>query len=378
MKKIVLFTMCNETGPANYGQVLQCYALYKVCLDAGFEVRVLRHRTLELFESVDSFPPKGERRNNFEDFYRRIHMNEYSKRINTLFEGFIHNNIERTNMCYSVDEVKEECSSADIILIGSDQLWYPEGLEEVYCPDFFDSDTKIVTYATSGIVNDEGYNKRVIRRIAKSIEKYYAVSVRERVMADVLEKYTNKKIDVVIDPTFLLRKEDWDIICGRRKIKERYVLCFCYGGVQPHMHCIKKLIKEKTTCKKIVVIKVDRYEDEMFHTPDVVLYEDVGPIEWISLIKYADVVLTDSFHGFAFSLIYQKEVYLLYRAYGTEGDSNVYRMRQICDAFCVGNRWLRNKKDFNKIDDLDYGTISMKRLEALEHCKSLLIDSYLV
>jgi len=355
-KKVVILTWCFDFGWANYGQVLQCYALYKACKEYSVNVEVLKYRPLEKNESSDLLQMDDLARESYESKRKESMRLIENAKIYSLFDQFIRENIKRTRQCYTYEEVKGVCSDADIILIGSDQLWNPKSFNDVYCPDFVKENQRIVSYGTGGISDTSGKDEEVLKKIAKRLEAFDAVSVRERISAEILKKYSKKKVDVVLDPTFLIPIEEWDRIAAPRLIKERYMLCFCYGEFQPQKHIVKQLIKENPDIEKIVVTKVDHFFESFNLLDKMQVFEGAGISEIISLVKHASIVCTDSFHGFVFSIIYRKQFYLLYRAYIAKEFASPERINDVCHYFGLGNRWIRNINDLKKVDGLEYSS----------------------
>ncbi len=373
-KRIIIFTWCH-LGHANYGQVLQSYALSKACEHLGFDVEVLRYRKPYEKERIDLIPDEEKEYDEYEKELFLSSFKDASVILYDIFEEFVKQNIKRTKHCHNQQQVIEACKKADIIVVGSDQLWNPALFDEIYTPDYFDDNKRIITYATSGISCDKGIYKRIIEKIAYRTRDFEAVSVREKIGQEILAKYSHKKIDVVVDPTLLLSRKDWDNIASKRLIKEEYILCFCYSGFQPHKHLIKELRKNYTEIDKICLVSVDGAFDNPNLLDGMFIYSYAGIEDFLSLIKYASIVCTDSFHGFVFSLIYQKQVYLLSLSYTAEDFISSERIKCLSTILGVGSRWLRNKKDLRMIKPMDYDMINKKMKKGIQDSKDYLIDA---
>ena len=118
--------------------------------------------------------------------------------------------------------------------------------------------------------------------------------MREKSGVDILQKYTEKNITDVLDPTFLLDAKEWDKVADKRLIKEPYIFCYALRGIRPYKMILKK-ISEYQGNKKIVFIEPSLSPNKCSDKFEKI--SDAGPSKFLSLIKYADMVCTDSFHG---------------------------------------------------------------------------------
>ena len=373
-KKIIIFTWCHY-GHANFGQILQCYALEHVCEDLGFDVQVLRYRKLYENESIDNIPDD---KTEYDKYEKNLFLSQFvdaSEEYYDIFEDFIEKNIRRTRHCHNQQQILGICNNMDIIIVGSDQLWNPALFDEVYLPDYLGKDKRLISYATSGISSEKGKYKTIIKKIADSLRAFKYVSVREQISREILSKYIDRKISVVVDPTLLLTNREWDCIASPRLIDEEYFLCFCYGGFQPHKHLIKELKKKYMNIEKICLVQIDGVCDNPNLMDNMIVYKNASPCDFLSLIKYSSVVCTDSFHAYAFSLIYQKDVYLLSLAYTPEDFISSERINNISNILGIESRWLRSKKDLKKIKQINYEDINIKLQKEIEYSKTYLVNA---
>lgn len=119
-----------------------------------------------------------------------------------------------------------------------------------------------------------------------------------------------KKNKVVCDPTILLTKEEWEQEAVPEKIiPDKYILCYFLGSNIEHRKFAERL-KEKTGYKIVSLNYADEYVKYSDTFADITPY-DIGPREWINLIKNAEYVCTDSFHGTVFSLLFNKNFLIL-------------------------------------------------------------------
>jgi hypothetical protein len=132
--------------------------------------------------------------------------------------------------------------------------------------------------------------------MAPLLNRLELISTREQTGAEIVATISEKTAKVVLDPTLLLNGEDWSKVAAPRLIEEPYVFCYLFGE-REYIAEMKKQVKEMTGMKLVCIPYVARELD----SDDEKIF-DAGPAEFISLIKHASLVLTDSFHATAFSI----------------------------------------------------------------------------
>ena len=372
-KETIVLTWCYDFGCVNWGQVMQCYALYKYCKTYGQTVKVIRYRKLDEDECYEKIADREALRDAYE-LKRKKLTGIYSKQEQA-FKDFIDSNINRTTLCYTEEEVNKVCETADNIVVGSDQLWNPAWFDSVFCPKGKKEGQKLISYATSGLSHVDSSNQQIIKRIAERLSAFDYVSVREEVSADILTAYTDRAVEVVLDPTFLLSRKEWETMVIEEVKDKEYVLCFCYGEIQRYKH-ILKAISCTHDIDKIVIIKMNGHFYETFLEDNMELYEDGGPQEILALIRDASVVCTDSFHGFVFSVIFEKIFYLLERTNVATEDASPERINEVCRKIGIGNRWVYAKKDICSVDDIDYWKVNNYLRAEIEKGKDYLLRAF--
>lgn len=189
------------------------------------------------------------------------------------------------------------------IIVGSDQLWLPVNVvADYYTLNWVPDHINKISYATSfGVSN---IPKKYDNIYIKFLKRINHLSVREESGKEILDKYKiNSK--VVCDPTILLTKEEWEKECTPNKfINKKYILCYFLGNNIEHRKFVERL-KDKTGYKIVSLNHADEYVKYSDEFADITPY-DVGPREWLNLVKNAEYVCTDSFHGTVFSIIFNK------------------------------------------------------------------------
>jgi len=314
----------------NYGGMLQAYALCKtltmlgiqseqICYAPYISVRGWLQRVKrfcyylmhpdELLERIKIFNKNRDKQKQqkllagkYEYILPKIQIRE------SIFDKFADECVPHSQQVYSGNIV--DCiDKYNAFVVGSDQVWtwiYP-----AYVLDFVPDDKIKISYAASCAKTElNEYEKNLFRR---HLPRFNAISVREENTVRLLQQYAGgKRIEWVLDPTLLLDKEDWDEICHDRLVKDKYVFCYFLGS-DKRMRDIAIEYSNKHNMKLVTLPHLHGcIEANDIDFGDEQLYE-VGPREFVTLIKHADTVFTDSFHGTVFSLIYQKQFYTFSR-----------------------------------------------------------------
>ena len=207
------------------------------------------------------------------------------------------------------DITKSSCKY-DSVIVGSDQLWLPSNvMADYYTLNWVPEEINKVCYATSfGIgripVKYESTYKKFLSRINH-------LSAREISGQEIIKHLCGKNVPLVCDPALLLDCDGWDEVASERQINEPYIFCYFMGDNPEQRDFVKRLAK-RTSCKIVALLHLDQYiatdEDYVDYAP-----YDVTPADFVSLVKYADYVCTDSFHGTVFSINYSRTFFTFMR-----------------------------------------------------------------
>lgn len=285
-KKVAIITWHQYN---NYGGVLQAYALREVIKQLG----------INKVDTINYIPKSPRKRMKIKDINRKIcvrlrNIKNYVEQRESKFNKFRECNFTFTKKCDNATELFLLNDEYDKFICGSDQIWAPTVFNENYFLGFVSNDSKKISYAPSmGLPEiDNKYIKENIRNLVSKIEN---ISIREEQGKKIIKEFTNKDIKVVLDPTFLLNKNEWN---GRfnleEKNKEEYIVFYCLGGNKEHYKIAKKIAKAINKKLKIIPGDIFDYKKEGL--------ENVSPEEFLKLIYNASMVITDSFHGTIFSI----------------------------------------------------------------------------
>ena len=290
------------------------------------------------------------------------------------FDCFISRYIKLTKLCFSPEEVKNILDEEKIthLICGSDQIWNPYGMDAVYFLEYGIKNDNIrkIAYAASICSKEvmEQFKSKhdIMKHLINNIE---AVSIREKSGVEIVKELTGRNAELVLDPTLLLNRNYWIKLAIKPKFKERYIICFLYGKVQPFSRKVNDIAKKCRT-KKVIFI---RTSEEQWCDKSWTDKKNVGPREFIGLLAYADAVCTDSFHGTAFSINLNRNVFCFSRSEGkTSGNqkvSNNSRLSGLLELLHIDGRWIESNTDIGLIKPLNYQSIN-RRLDT-ERRKSI-------
>ena len=290
----------------NYGANLQAFALQKFVekIIPNCEYSIINLRTdvqKRLYKTV--FQKKGIKN----QIKKVIMMSEKKKLIEKekKFEDFISDYLNITKEFSNTEDVRKNLEEYDYYISGSDQIW------NIRLPDFsyayyleFTNNPKKISYAASFGAKNFECNTEEKQRIYSDLKEYNYLSVRENKSLIKAREIlgSDKNIEINIDPTMLLTKEEWEKIIPKEKlIKEKYIFYYDVKDTKENAVIAKKI--EKKLKKKIVV---SRYQGLYTYMQKFKRKFDTGPIEFLNLIKYADTIVTSSFHGVVFAILLEK------------------------------------------------------------------------
>ncbi len=343
-KKVALVSF--HTG-YNYGTYLQALAMNQLIRECGFNPEMIWHDD-SLIKGRDITLAKL-----FTLFFRTIcHPFSYKKTIGgyianysnnmpmktkQLFDKFSETNFRIKKMSYY--KMKRYAHSEDVVAVvcGSDQIWKADLLYiSPYYFLLFAPSNKKVAYAPSfgtNIVPD--YNKKLI---AKNINTFNYISVRENSGKDMIKALVGKEVPVVLDPTLAVKPDFW--IKNRDKTTEKYILCYFLDS--PTNQTLESICKIQKRCN--LPVKVLPYTFEAFQQHNMQL-ETAGPTEFLNLIYNADIVITDSFHGLVFSVIFHRPFYSIERNH-KKSNSQSTRITNLLNLLKLENRYIRGDEIF--------------------------------
>lgn len=296
----------------NYGSMLQAYATQQVLDNMGIE-----NETINIDANVDFANGKKKyymtQITNFTFIKSKLGMiklkfdkklkKDLGKNISIRDKKYkeFEQKFRLTAPYKTYAELTKKCKDYSSVLVGSDQLWLPVNVvADYYTLNWVPDNVNKISLATSfGVSTVPDKYKDSYKKFLNRIEN---LSVRESAGVKLVSELSNKEATLVCDPTLLLTKQEWmEIQQEERIIKDKYILCYFLGNNIEHRKFAERL-KEKTGYKIVSLNHADEYVKYSDIFADETPY-DIGPAEWINLIRNAEYVCTDSFHGTVFSLI---------------------------------------------------------------------------
>lgn len=313
----------------NYGSALQAYALQHKISELGYDSEIIDYE----------FPPRKQIRISFSyifecvfDFLRALIMGFPRKKQMERFQKFYNNHYKLSPMSYNSVTISSDPPNYDVYMTGSDQVWNPKhiGTDTNFLLSFVPEGKTKISYASSFATSMIPDDKKAL--YAKYLKDYKQISVREPTGVQLVKSLSNKDAIVCCDPVFLLDRKQWDRVAenGQVNIKEKYILVYAlYYMFDPYPDLLRIIDHVQKELGFKVYYLNGRKEDAF--RPNSSVLKSEGPAEFIQLIKNAEIVITSSFHGVAFSLIYDKPLMAIVRQ-NDRKDSRITSLLDSIDA----------------------------------------------
>lgn len=246
----------------------------------------------------------------------------------------------------------------DAVVVGSDQVWTPLSLPTKFFNLLFvDDAVRKVAYASSfGVSEIPSFQRKAT---SVYLDRFYRIGVREAKGKEIVDCLSDKKAEVVADPTMLLSPDEWmeEIKDSKVRETEPYIFCYFLGTNMEAREAANKL-KVETGYKIVTLRHMDEYvpSDEEFG--DEAPY-DVNPNDFLKYISGAEYVLTDSFHCSAFSIQFKRKFMTFYRFKSSSKGSRNSRIDSLLGTFGLQDRLYQG--DILKVmADVDYNKVHEK------------------
>lgn len=352
----------------NYGAMLQAYALLKFFKHKGCNVEIIDFFPIDLAEEYRWIPN-----------YSYYNLKGKIKGLIILLLGLF--SILKRRRAYNDFVTKylqlplkpKYCNPEqlkdlqyDIVVYGSDQIWrkhpFTHQLNEVYWGKYLTNVKKKIAYAAS--TNTYNFTAQELNIIKNHLQNFYAIGIREHTFAEFLKNHFNKPITIVCDPVFLIEKQKWlDIaLLSNFKVPNRPYILFYHLNPSKEAH---NFVNKLSLQKNIMIIEIQgrvnpfKRGKRYLHT--------ASPIDFIKLLVNASLVVTNSFHGTAFSLIFEKQFYVVGLSKASQRIYSLLQVLEISDRVIdksddnIGEKILDYKKVNQKLNNMR--TASVKFLQ---------------
>lgn len=375
--------VCIKYFHENYGGMLQAFATTKLLEKYGIEYELIRYEKKKDLAFIIKSVPRLFNNVLINDKYEALQKKlsfkkhpEFAKNDKTRMKAFNdfrekHFSDKLSEIYYGFDNLKKGAEKYSAVLTGSDQLWSPAGLPtNFYNLMFVPDNIRKISYASSfGVKYIPWYQKK---RTAEYLNRIEYISMRENAGKEIVKELTGRDVPVVLDPVFMFNKDEWDkLIPTKKEYNEKYIFAYFLGANKEHREAVKKLAKQ--TGLKIVTLRhLDQYVEDDESFGDYAPY-DVDPAKFLNLLRGAEYICTDSFHGAVLSIIHKKQFIVFNRYSDSSKHSKNSRIDSLCKNLGISNcRYngdissiLEGQIDYKNVDE-NYNKLKMSSEEYIE------------
>lgn len=349
--KVGTISLNINTDDFNYGAILHSWAMQQWLLRQSFVVDS---------EIIDYTTPSAEYFNRYLPALSMLrvkrpraamryilHSKPYKQKLSK-FDSFIDKEIRKSDQKYTQTTLQTAILPYDTILCESDVIWSPGFFGGKLDPAFFMAMQSMeqmhkIAYAPSladgNLSKDQG---ETLKEYLKSVD---SISCRESYSVDILKKYTDKDVVQVVDPVLLLHATDYERITRDNQESEPYLLMYLPMDDNKEL---RDAAQRYANEKGLIVIEIDTQLKEKGR--GIVNIMNAGVEDFLTYIKHADVIFTNSFHAICFALLFQREFYAF-----TRGSSG--KVRDLCESVGLSRRFFPDNF-FKPQDSINYHQIN--------------------
>ncbi len=333
----------------NYGSVLQAYALksYVKQIFPNDECEIVNY----VAPNQNNLYALYLKNNSIKNIIKNIRAFLFSKLLKKRIYEF--DVFRKNHLRISKEKIEQSTTLRDylqdfnMMICGSDQIWNPLSLdfsEEYFVPEY--KGVK-VAYAPSFGNGREADLDRVDRMaLRKDLQDFRAVSVRENSGKELLKSLGyEKEVNLVLDPTLLLKKQEWEKIIENKRSSEPYIFFYSIN-YNPEAINMVKHISKLTGLEVRIMFSTNKTYQAL--GKGFKLVSETNPLDFLRLVRDAKLVLSNSFHGVAFSTIFRKDFFAL----EVNRNGEIYkdeRIHNLLETFNIGERIIR-KEDIDRIN----------------------------
>lgn len=372
MKKIGIITLYYKNY--NYGGQLQAYALQKAIEKAGGQceqvcVKYTGENTSK--EKIGNYVKKHGVYLTCKAIWKKVLLwlpnkifvkKNYERRLQR-FQEFS-DKIPHSEKVYTWNTVKQSEEYYNKYIVGSDQVWNPNYYSDanflnINLLEFTHEKNQKMSYAAS--IGVSMLSPEIKKQFSTDLNEFDFISVRERTAKKILQPLVDKKIEVVLDPTFLLEKKEWEEVAIDYG-KKGYILGYFLGESKKARKNIARIARKRNKMFALFTgLQPDfMVQDYIFHA---IKEATAGPAEWLGMIKNADFVVTNSFHGTVFSLLFEKQFVVMITDKSEKNKTGNSRLYDVLQSFGLENRIIEDELTEEKlftIKSIDYSQINKK------------------
>lgn len=338
---------CNFT---NYGSALQTWGLHQAIKKTG-NVPVLVDYCPDVLKDKDPLNPYKNMWDKDDESRIMVELTLPAIRVNyKKFDQFYHERFDRTKRAYTSANFVSVMDEVDSFVCGSDTIFCPDefGFDDGFYANFPCMRGNSVAYAPS--FGDPHFSNEDYIKLNERLQNFKALGLREQMMVPYVRDHVTVPVEKVIDPTLLLTQNDYDTIAAERIVDEPYLLLYA-RRYNPRMEAYaEKMASEKGW--KIVDISLRATNAEKGH----LMFYEAGVEEFLSLIKHAEYIVTNSFHGMIMSVQYRRPFVVFSRE---QCDTKI---TELLELFGLSDRMLINGME--QFEPIDYDSVHKRIAEA--------------
>lgn len=376
-KKIAILTQPLHT---NFGGTLQAFALQNTLINMGYKVETLNYdwqKYSDLKKILSSLKHKIlSNKKTFPFFENELQV------IRAEHKKFIQKNINYSESLYTQQDLKDyiECQNFDAVIVGSDQVWrvaYSPRIESFFL-DFLTKrdDIRKIAYSASFGIDEWQFNEVKTLEIKKLLKKFNTVSVREKSAVNLCKQYLDRDVKHTLDPTFLLEKKEYlKLLNSEQQGVKNLGKIFVY--VLDKSESKEKIINNisERLDKEIFYNQPKKNTKESYFIKNLEHYIYPSIEGWIKSFSDADFIVTDSFHGTVFSIIFNKPfISIINKERGASRFESILGQLNLTHRIVTDVSEISGELLFDKID---YEIVNKKLLdlrhESIEFLKASLV-----
>ncbi len=346
----------------NCGTYLQAYALQYIVQSLGYENQILS-------DEPHLIDPRPVWRKSLSLLWRKLFARppKVMRHVARCYKKFSN---EWLNIDWYTENLVSVSNRYDIFLCGSDQIWSP--IIKPVNPYFFLNFTnkKKIAYAPSLGSNmpSDGWKQVAL----PLLQKFAHLSVREQKGAVLLSELLHHDVSTVIDPTLLLTADEWLPLCAERVMSVDCKYLFCYLLTNNTSYLVSARHYARQHGLKLVLMGL---HPEYAKQAEYVLWG--GPSEFLSAVRHADVVMTDSFHATVFSILFRKQFFTFQRFKVDAWNNQNSRLENLFNKLAIKGRFMTDN-NFSRVPPVDYDKVFVlleaERTASLRYLSSSLIN----
>lgn len=287
----------------NYGTAFQAYALQYVLQNIlNCNVEIVDYECPFINDLYKPLRLDRRNANVIKAILKSILQYPIKKRRYNNFNNFLNKHF---NLTEKVDKksIKKLNDNFDMFIVGSDQIWNDEitGFDETYYLDFVNEDSK--KYAYSASFGYSEISEAQINKLSEFLNKFANISAREKSAASIISKCTGKFPPITLDPTLLVDRQVWKQLAVNPVGDEKYILVYT---IQPPV----KLLDFALDLKRKTGLKIIYLNDQIKKIKGMHYKSGVSPEEFLGYFNNAEYILSNSFHGTVFPIIFKKKFFV--------------------------------------------------------------------